>query len=320
MRILHIIKVWLIIYFITISASAKQVVESIVAVVNNEIITLTDITDYRNKLETGGLVDDALLNLTPAETLLKDRDRLIHHLIDERIIDSEVRRLNLNVTIERVEQEIRSITGRNQITRNQLREALKERGVSFAEYQDFIKSTLERQSLIEREVAPKIRITDEEILSYYAQKRESGGQIYQYTLAHILFLPRGGNVEEAQQRAESVLTRLKSGQASFEKLAEEYSEDPNFRDGGLLGRFQAGETLPEIESAVKDLPPGEISHVVRTRVGFHIIKVKERTLVADPQFERQKEQIHNALYAEAFKKQLRSWLDQQREDAFIRIN
>ncbi|MCB0412144.1 MAG: peptidylprolyl isomerase [Bdellovibrionales bacterium] len=303
------------------NASQARTVEEIEVIINDQIITKSDIEAYQKKLKTGGLVDDALLQLRDVDKLRKDRRFLIEHLIDEKLIDSEVKRQNMDATIERVEQEIREVSRRNGISRAQLKEALSRQGVKFSDYQDFIRTSLGRQSLIEKEISSRIRISDEDISSYFLQEKGSDNtQVFEMELAHILFLPQNSGDSAAKQRAEQILSRLRSNPGSFDKMAAQYSEDPNFTQGGILGTFKAGEMLPEIEKAVKNLAPGEISGVIKTPAGYHILKVLRRTLVEDPSLVEDKTRIQNILYQKAFKKQLRLWLDRQRDEAFIRIN
>ncbi len=297
-----------------------KVVEKIVAIVNDQVITLSDTEKFRKKLQNGGLVDDALLKLVDPQTLLKDRNALLNEMIDESLIDSEVKRKGMEVTIERVEQEIRTIAKNNNISRQQLQEALKAKGVTMSDYQDFIKTSLERQGLIEREITSKIRISDEDISSYYmAKKGPSASQIFEYSLSHIFLNPKNGGAEAARARAQAVWERLKSGQ-SFEKLAEQFSEDGNFSKGGSLGTFRAGEMIGEIDKAVRKLGPGEYSEVLRTSSGFQIVKVNKKTLISDPKLDEEREDIRRVLYGDAFKRQFRQWLTQRRDEAFIRIN
>lgn len=310
-----------IVVLISFSFSAlAKVVDKVVAIVNEDPITLSDVEKFRKRLSTGGLVDDALLKLTDGQQLLKDKNSLLNYLIDERIIDSEVKHKNMEMTIERVEQEIRNITKSNGISRDQLKEALKAKGVSISQYQDYMKTSLERQGLIEREVTSKIRISDEDVSSYYlAKKGPSASQIFEYNLSQILFLPKNGGDQGALARAKSVEEKIRSGQ-SFEKLAEQYSEDPNFTKGGGLGTFKAGEMVKEFENAIRKLGPGEISAPIKTSQGYHILKINKRTLISDPRFEEEKEDIRRTLYADAFKRQFRLWLNQRRDDSFIKIN
>lgn len=307
---------------LTISVAVQaKVVDKIVAIVNEQPVTLSDVEKFKKRLNSGGLVDDALLRLTDAASLQKDKQLLLNHLIDERIIDSEVKRKGMEITIERVEQEIRSIAKNNGISRDQLKSALLAKGVTMSQYQDFIKTSLERQGLIEREVTSKIRISDEDISSYYLSKKgASGAQIFEFTLAHILFVTKNGGDEAALKRARAVEEKIKAGNQSFEKLAEQFSEDSNFSKGGQLGTFRAGEMLREIDDAVKKVGQGETTNIVKTAQGYHIIKVNKRTLVSDPRLDEQRENIRGTLYAEAFKRQFRLWLNQRREESFIRIN
>ncbi len=298
-----------------------RVVDKIVAIVNEQPVTLSDVDKFKKRLASGGLVDDALLRLTDAAALQKDRNLLLNHLIDERIIDSEVKRKNMEVTIERVEQEIRNIAKNNGISRDQLKSALNAKGVTMSQYQDFIKTSLERQGLIEREVTSKIRISDEDISSYYLSKKgANNAQTFEYTLAHILISPKNGGDEAALKRARAVEEKVKSNSQSFEKLAEQFSEDSNFSKGGQLGTFRAGEMLKEIEDAVRKVGPGEVTNIVKTGQGYHLIKVVKRTLISDPRLDEQRESIRGTLYADAFKRQFRLWLNQRRDESFIRIN
>ncbi|MCC7404307.1 MAG: peptidylprolyl isomerase [Bdellovibrionales bacterium] len=302
------------------SSSQAKVIEKILAIVNDEIITQTDMQRFKTKLSSGGLIDEAIIRLVDPKVILKDEKALINHLIDERLVDSEIKKKGLAVTVERIEQEIRNITRRNGISRAQLKAALQEKGVNFSEYQDFVRSSLERQSLIEKEVSSKIKISDDDVSSFYVtQMGDKTANVFEYTMSHILFLTNKGE-KEAHQRARLVQDKLKAGSSNFETLASQFSEDPNFSQGGLLGTFKSGEMLPEIELAVRALSVGETTGVVKTRVGLHLVKVLKKTLVPSPGFEAKKEELREALFAQAFKKQLRNWLDAKRHDSFIRIN
>jgi parvulin-like peptidyl-prolyl isomerase len=275
---------------------------------------------FREKLKTGGLLDDALLNLTDTQALLKNRQALLNELVDEKLIDSEVKHKNLEVTIERVEQEIRNIAKTNGISREQLVRALRAKGVDMAQYQDFIKTSLQRQSLIEHAVRSRIRISDEDISSYYLSKKgPSGSQIFEYDLSHILFSVKDGDEKAALARARAVEEKIKGGQ-SFEKLAEQYSDDPAFSKGGELGTFKAGEMIQVIETAVRSIGPGDTTGVLKTKAGYEIIKVNKRTLISDPKLEEERDSIRNTLYAQAFKRQFQLWIKQLRQEAFIKIN
>ena len=138
---------------------------------------------------------------------------------------------------------------------------------------------------------------------------------------HLPHAARAGGVvrEAARERAQFVLSKLREG-SSFETLAGEYSEDPNFSAGGVLGTFKTGEILKEFERAAQKLQPNETSGIIETKTGFHIIKVLRKKLIPDPRLEGAKDKIRNQLYEKAYKKQFHGWLEQLRSEAFIRIN
>jgi peptidyl-prolyl cis-trans isomerase SurA len=304
--------------FVSSILAHAEIVESIVAIVNSTIITRSDIVKYRERLRAGTIVDDLLGN--DASTLIRDEKALLKHMIDERIVDDEVKKQNLSITIERVEQEINQIQGRNGITRDQLKAALKKEGTNFSDYQEFIKKRIERQSVIEKAITSKIKISDEDVAAAYEAKNKTlSATSFEFKVSHILFREGKRSDSEQQKRAQEVYEKLKNG-GNFEALASQYSEDPGFNEGGFLGTFRTGETLAPLEDAFKTLTPGEVASPVKTKLGYHIVKLLERHVVADADFEKKKDMIRNDLYQKAFVKQFQFWLDQKRQEAFIKIN
>lgn len=303
-----------------------EVIERIVAIVNDDIITLSDVNKYYDRLKSGGLTDDLLIpDEETKANLMKDRDKLLQTMIDEKIIDSEVKRQNLQVPIERVAQEVMSIAKRNNISRDELKQTLQERGLSFSQYQDFIKTGLERQQLIEKAVTSKIKVSEDDVNSVYlATVKGAEDQRFEYTIAQIMIVPDKNKETKtalalARTRAETVLAKLKGG-GSFEKLASENSDDPNFSSGGVLGAFRSGELVKDFEGVVQKLGVSENSNIIQTKSGFYILKLLKKKPVSDPAADKDKEKIRAQLYEKAYKKQFQSWLEQLRQDAFIRIN
>ena len=297
-----------------------EIVERIVATVNSEIITASDLKTFAGKLDRTSFIDDLLLQGKTQAELKNHPDDQLNYLINEKILDSEVKRLNLSVTMEKVDHEVKEVAKRNSMSKEQLMEALKGQGVQVSEYQAFMKSKIERQSLIEQEITSKLRVSDEDVMAQYGRMHQNQSTgVFEYTIAHIIFNPKKGGSELAMERARTVLGKLKAGE-SFEVLAEQHSEDPNFAPGGVLGTFKAGEFSKDLEKAVAGLNPGETSGVVSLRDGLHILKLVSKKIVADPRFEKEKEGIRSQLFEASFQKQFKLWLASKREDSFIRIN
>lgn len=297
-----------------------ELVEKIVAIVNSEIILESDFKVLENKIKNSSMIDDSLIESGDVSTLSGNRKAKLDYLINEKILDSEVKRLNLNVTMERVQQEIKEMAKRNGISSEEVLSAVKSQGMAVADYQAFLKTRIERQSLLEAEIISKIRVTEEDAFSEYLKKNPNAkNSVAEYKIAHILFNPKKNGLQAAQERAAEVVNKLKKGE-KFEALAEQYSEDPDFTQGGLLGTFKAGDFSKEIEDAIRNIEVGEVTPILKTKQGVHIFKVLEKKSTKDPKFEKEKGAITAALVEKNFKRQLKIWLQSKRDESFIRIN
>lgn len=301
-------------------SAQAEIVERIVAIVNTEIILESDLKTLQKTLGKPGMVDESLLLDKTVDSLKHDRKAQLNYLINERLISSEIKRLNLTVTSDRVDQEMREKAKQSGMTEADMASALKSQGVTEQEYRKFLKDHIEKQSLMDAEIVSKLRISDEDALNEYLKKNpNSKSSINEFSVAHIFFNPKKGGAQAAYDRAQVVLGKLQNGE-SFETLAEQFSEDPNFTAGGNLGTFKAGEFLPEIENSIQSLSIGSTTPIVKSRMGYHIVKLLSKKVTTDPRFDREKDRLKAQLLEASFKRQLRVWLVQKREDSFIRIN
>jgi peptidyl-prolyl cis-trans isomerase SurA len=297
-----------------------ELVDKTIAIVNNEPILLSDLKQLENRLSKSAMIDDLMLLESSTEALRKDAKAQIQFLINERIIDSEVKKHNLSVTMERVDQEIRDIARRYNLSKEDLLKTLQSQGIDIAEYQLFMKQRIERQSLIEQEITSKIRLNDEDVLAFY--NSESGrklNQVYEYGLGHIFFDPNKNGPDSAQERAEKTHAQIRQGQ-SFDSLLNKHTEDTDTAANGFLGTFKSGEFSPEMEYAVKNLNIGETSGVVKSRSGYHILKLVSKKRIPDPEFDKNKEKFRGLLFERVFKRQFKSWIEQKRDDSSIKLN
>jgi peptidyl-prolyl cis-trans isomerase SurA len=298
----------------------SEVVERTVAIINSEVILESDLKSLDKKTNKPGLIDETLLFEKPISALKNNRKEQLEYLINERVLRSEIKKLNLTVTNERVESELKEMAKRNGIAVAELLNIIKGQGIGANEYRAFLKDGIEKRSLLDSEIVAKLRISDEDALNEYLKSNPSSRpSIDEFSVSHIFFNPRKGGSEAALLRAEMVLNKLQKGE-SFDNLAQQFSEDPNYSAGGSLGTFKSGEFLPEIEQSVSNLKVGETTPVVKSRMGFHVVKLTTKKLTSDPKFEKAKERIKAQLLETSFKKQLKTWLQSKRDEAFIRIN
>ena len=182
------------------------------------------------------------------------------------------------------------------------------------------RASLYRQMLAEKAeasaVAEKVSVTEEELRSYYEANRGRYFRPLQFKASHILVqVDPAATAEQAAERrsrAEELLARAKSGE-DFYNLAYYESDERSRFVGGNLGYFHEGQTVAEFEQALKQLKPGEISELVRTRWGFHIIKLDERNEARQLEFEELREQLRGNLEKERRAALYDAWLDSLRE-------
>ena len=303
-----------------VSTATAEVIEKIVAIVNSEIILESDLKKMPAKLKKRDLIYDYLIPSDEALFYKGDRKSLLQYLINEKIMDSEVKRLNLTVTPDKVDQEIKEIAKRNNISSQEVLTAVSSEGLSVSEYKESLKSRLERQSLIESEIISKLRISDEDAYSEFLRKNPSSrSTMNEYSISHIFFSPKKNGGEAALKKAEEVYAKLRGGE-NFEVLSQQFSEDPNYSNGGFLGTFKTGEFLKELEDSVVSLNPGNYSPIIKSKMGFHIVKLLSKKGSTDPKFEKDKERIKSQIFDATFRRQLKLWLQTKKDESFLRIN
>ncbi len=299
---------------------AKETVDKIIAIVNSEPVLQSELSAMPTRSKKEGGLDEALLLDEKKEALKSDSKAQLDYLIREKLVESEIKKLNLTLSDDRIDTEMQTMAKRNQMTKAQLESSIKKQGSTVSEYRTFLKAKLERQSFFEAEVISKLRITDEDAFSEFrAQFPKYKPVVNEFSVAQIYFNPKKGTAKEALARAESVLGKLSAGE-SFESLANKFNEDPRANKDGVLGNFKSGEFVPELENAVASLDKNQSSKIIQSKIGFHIIKVLDKKVTQDPQFLRIKEQIKASLVEKNFKRQLKNWFESKKQDAYIKIN
>lgn len=314
----------LILFIFTLSFSSvtlARLIDGIVATVNSEVILKSDLSDLEQRLKNDDILDDLPLGGLSINDLKKDAKARLQYLIRAKMLDGEVKRLKLEVTIERVEQELREIARRNGISRDQLPKVMAQQGVTFSEYQDYLKTRLERQSFVDQEIASRLRIADEDIMgAYFAKFKRAPSTSFEVELSHIFFSPKTGGASEAKSRAESALAKLYAGQ-TFESVAQQFSEESNFKNKGFLGAFKKDDLEASLAQAIEKHPgTGVIQEIVRTRSGFHIFNVLSRKDSPDPDYLKRKDQLRAELFETQMRLAIDRWFEQKQSEFTIQIN
>ncbi len=248
--------------------------DRIVAVVNDEVITLYDL---RSRLET------ALSQLKQQGTPLPPRDVLERQMLERLVVDRVqlqlARDTGLRIDDSQLDQALGRIAASNKLNLGQFRQALERDGIPYAKFREQVREEMTVARLREREVDNRLVISDAEVDNFLEAETAKGGNADEVQVAHILLrAPEGASPEQLQRlkaKADQVMDRLRRGE-DFSQLAASFSDAPDALQGGVLSPRPI-DRLPAIfAEAVVKMRPGEISPILRSANGFHIVKLVGR--------------------------------------------
>ncbi|MDY0045247.1 MAG: peptidylprolyl isomerase, partial [Syntrophales bacterium] len=302
------------------SVPAGALEDRVVAVVNSDIITLSELNESFIPM----------LKRINADSRSKGNKKILHEakrallerLIQELLIGQEASRLNISVKETEVESLIEERLSERNMDKKGLLKALEKENIAYETYTDNVKKEIMRMKLLRREIRSKIAVSDEDIGEYYRAHRDLYEGKEAVRIQQILtMLPRECSremKEQLRQRAGKVLEHLKSGDR-FDLVAREYSQGPAAKEGGDLGFIEKGMILPELEKVAFSLSVGEVSGIIESPVGFHIIKVADKRGAGTKPLEEVREEIIAEIGNKRMEGEFMEWLDELAEKSYIEI-
>jgi peptidyl-prolyl cis-trans isomerase SurA len=286
--------------------SATKLEDRIVAVVNSDLIMLSDV---RRELEPE---QDRIRRQHRGEELaqrLKTAEYMaLTRMIERRLQLQEAKARGIDVSEQEVKQAV-----------DQLRRQGEKIDDSDPMNARNVRDQLTLLKVVDREVRSGVMVGDIEMKRYYQEHRDRFALPEEYTLSQILIKPRSpDDTAEASARARRVITELKQGE-KFEDLALRYSDGPNASRGGRLGLVRQGELLPAIERAIASLVPGGISDIIESPEGFHIVRVEEKQPKQYRPFDEVKFEIQGLVFQQKSEDVFQAWLVDLKNKAFIEI-
>jgi len=300
-------------------SSSEAAVDRIVAVVNQEIITLSEVEKWTGPLRQEIQTED---RWERRERVREVSRTVLERMIEEKLIDQEVKRAGVKVPGKEVESALEEIRRQNNASQEDLEKALNKDGMTLEAFKKEVEKKLLRMKLISWAVKTDSKVEERELEDFYQKNITRYRRNESYRPGHILFIiPNGATPEEIREirkRCQRVLEKIKGGE-DFGEMALLYSQDGSAKDRGVLGYFKKGELLPAFEKEAIRLQIGEVSGIIRTEYGFHLIKLLDRKGGDAPPFEEIKEKVFADYLDREKEKAIQQFLSTLKEKSVIDI-
>ena len=264
--------------FLPPASSSANVIDSIRVVVNDEVITRNEV---RNR------VGQIMQRLRAQNTQLPPEADIERQVIEAMVVERAqlqlAKEMGVRVDDRTLDAAIGRIAEGQKMTVQNMRNQMEKEGLTFAQFREEIRSEIMLQRLREHEVDAKIQVSDAEIDTYLAAEKAAAAEKVEMDIAQILVgIPANATPEQVaarRARADEVLRQLRTG-ADFAKIAATYSDAPDALKGGAIGWRDPDRLPPLISDQLRKLSPGQVTPVIKSNTGFHIVKLIDKRSLA----------------------------------------
>ena len=307
------------VFLLTVHCSLSTVVHAeiadrIVAVVNDSAITLSELN-----IATAGLGDIKGDDKEKRKKIIETKSKVLDQLIEKKLVEQAANKAGITVSEKEIDNTIEDVKRQNNIGQEDLLSALAKNGLTFKEYREQLKDQIRQVKFINKEFRANVKVSDEDVVSYYKQNQDRFSGPAMYRVRIISFLLSGQDKgKDAEKKAKDILAMAQKG-ADFAKLASAYSDGPNVKDGGDLGYISPGEMDAAVEKAAGGLSIGEISDVIKTPAGFHIIQLIDRRKAEPKPITAVLDEIKNIIFQKIIDERYKLWLEEMMKKAYIEV-
>ena len=248
--------------------------DRIVAVVNNEVITLGDLNDRLSTVSA---------QLKKQGTQLPSNDVLKKQLLDRMVLDlveiQEAKESGIKVDDATLDKTLQRIADENSLSMTEFKRLTEQEGIRWSKFREEIRNEVMKTRLREREVGGNVNVTDAEIDTQLLLEAREASTDQEFRLAHILVLvpeqATSAQIEAKRKRALQALGELRKG-AEFAQISAQFSDAPDALQGGNLGWRPSGRLPAIFLEALSPLKAGEVTDILRSANGFHIVKLLDK--------------------------------------------
>ncbi len=310
---------WIIIVMVLMFSAAPagaEVADRIVAIVNEEVITMRELN------HTIEMFTKRYERSNPGVSAEKMREEaspaILNNMIEETLLKQEAKRLGITLKDEEVTAAINDLLAKRKWKLEDVKANLEKEGMSFDEYREATRNNIIKGRVIRREIQSKIAVSNEEIGNYYREHRDEYEGKEAARIRQIM-IPVSGNIEVdtrslMKAQAEDVIKKLRSG-VPFEQLALQYRGTGT----GDMGYVEKGTLLPAVDDVAFKLKVGEISDVIESPAGFHIIQVLDKRGGGAKPLPDVRNEIEDIIGREKAEKKYAEWMEELRKRSYIEI-
>jgi len=294
-----------------------EVVDRVVAVVNDEPITLYEV----DKLMAANLeeIRKAEGKGMKQEKFQSYRSQALEKLIADKLLDQQMEQMKLQVTDDDVQKALGNIMQRNSMTKEQLVQQLNQKGMTFDQYLADLRVQLKKVKFMGAVIAPRVKVTDADLDEFFADNSDKFANFQSVQMAQVIvpLAPVAGDAElvAAQAKAQEVYQKAKGG-SNFEDLGKKYSVNAQT---AVPAVYQVNQLAPQIAEVLSGLKPGEVGQPVRSEMGIHVIKLIERKTLAGDEYQAVREQIREKVFELKVQEELEKYVGELKSKNFVQI-
>jgi len=298
-----------------------KVVEEIIARVNNQIITSSELEKARSAaVEEAQQECSGRCTPEQLQVAVEDRQKFaLRDLIDQSLLAQRGKDMGVNVEGEVVKQ-LDQVRIQNKLeSMEKLESAVTKEGLNWDDFKNNIRNKLLTQEVIRREVGSHITIGREDAMKYYEAHKKEFVKPEQVALRAIEIstdAKKEADLADLKKKAEDLLRRVKDGE-DFATLAKRFSDGSTAQQGGYLGVYKRGELSKQLEDQVFAMKKNQLTDVIETKQGYLILQVLERYEEGEQPFEKVENEIMDHLYSERMEPALREYLKTLREQSYV---
>lgn len=292
-------------------AYSSQVLNRIVAVVNDEVITLKDLRERAALISTVPESPEKDLDDSLAREALED-------LIQEKLAERKAKELGIVVTDAEIDEALKRVSQANLIKSEELAGNLLKSNMSMDDYRSYIRKQLLREKLISHAITSKVVISEESIKKYYDNNKSQFQAPESVSISAIFIKIDQNDPQKDISQAIQLVKRIRSGE-KFEDIANEYSVGPGRENGGDLGTFKLEELHPTVRQAVMGLQEGEVSEPFVFGNFIEIIKINGKKGGTERSFEEVKDLIREYLYQQELGKRFKEFVEELKANSYVKV-